>query len=291
MKSSSALLTAALLVGCGVAPHAVAPASLAAAQAQSADLAVQKLIASVQAIKSYDAPTNPARIHLYEQLGRTDSDRAADFLLSELGKYESWSDAEEDALEQPLLDALNALAAPSPQEGALSVEAAGKKSRRRFNVWDGINRFFGVKKKRRKSGGGGPGPAPAPRTVSVLCTNFIQLSSLATSCSGEPCSPSDGLVTAAMQSRDRSFRCLGDMLRLRSTNHPSTRKVVEQCRMSHRTSGRASRVVCVPALARIFIRAGLRGWILKACNNKASICRCRPSSSVAGSRPTTQTVF
>jgi hypothetical protein len=163
IKASSALLTAAVLVGCGTAPHAVSPSVLAGAQAQSTDQAVQKLIANVQAIKTYDAATAPERIHLYEQLGRTDSDRAADFLLAELAKWETWPAATEDALEPSLLAALNTLAAEQPSEAMLSVEAAGKKRRRRFNIWDGINKFFGAKKRHKKGGGGaGPGPAPGP---------------------------------------------------------------------------------------------------------------------------------
>ncbi|MDB5097774.1 MAG: hypothetical protein JWM80_2195 [Cyanobacteria bacterium RYN_339] len=162
MKASSALVIAALLVGCGHAPVNVTPAIVAAAQAQSSDLAVQKLIASVQAIKTFTPATNLDRIHLYEKLGRTDSDRATDFLLAELASWETWPDAVEDALEPSLLAALNQLAADTPSEAMLSVEAAGKKRRRKFNVWDGINRFFGVKKKHKKGGGAGPGPAPGP---------------------------------------------------------------------------------------------------------------------------------
>lgn len=163
-QTTAALLTLALLAGCGTTPNVVGARTQAAAAAQAADvdLQVRKLIAQVQALKSFDERATSERIHLYGALGRTDSDRAADFLLAELlERWETWPARAQDTLEQPLLNALYQLGGEElAPAGMLSAEAA-RKRRKRFNIWDGVNKFFGVKKRKKKPGGG-PAPAPAP---------------------------------------------------------------------------------------------------------------------------------
>jgi hypothetical protein len=167
-QTTAALLTLALLAGCGATPGAVGARTQAATAAQAADVDVQvrKLIAQVQALKSFDERATTERIHLYGALGRTDSDRAADFLLVELLEgWETWPARAQDTLEQPLLNALYQLGGEEAVPAGMVSSEAARKRRKRFNIWDGVNKFFGVKKRKRKSSGGNP-PAPAPAPAS-----------------------------------------------------------------------------------------------------------------------------
>lgn len=171
VRMTATTLAVALLAACGAKPLSptVQPAAgMLGAQSVTTTAAINALIARGKALQGgFSSAVLAERVHIYNQLAHSNSDAAANFLLAELGLWESWPESAQNVLETPLLAALNRLAADDKTvESAedFAAEAAGKKKHgRKFNIWDGINRFFGVKKKHHHSGGGsGPGPAPAP---------------------------------------------------------------------------------------------------------------------------------
>lgn len=163
-RSAAAVAMVSVLAGCGskgLAPASVPAGAMAAQALTTQDAKVKAEIAQVKALNGFGQQQVAERIHLYGLLGASDSDLAASFLVSELNvQWVTWPDAVEDALEPALLNALGQLADTDAREAAAGTLEA-KKHNRRFNIWDGINSFFGVKKRHRKSGGGGA-PAPAP---------------------------------------------------------------------------------------------------------------------------------
>jgi hypothetical protein len=174
MRSSQAILLLALLTGCG--SKSVLPTSMTtgavAVQAVARDAQAKILIARSQALLGSPAQLQAERIHLYGQLGRTDSDLAADYLLSQLARWETWPDATWSALEAPMLAALKELAAddklgnmeemPNPDGSTPEGKGGAKKHTRKFNIWDAIYKFFGAKR-HHSWGGGGHGKPPAPK--------------------------------------------------------------------------------------------------------------------------------
>ena len=187
LRISSAALVTLAMAGCGAklpAPALAEAAAVAQADAQST-AQVNTLITQYEMIQGDDPTSYAERIHIYNVLGASNSDKATAFLLNELdNNWVTWPDDMEDALEPALLAALNQLAASDVANAAEDAQNAaegkggGKKKStgRRFNIWTGLDKFFGVKKGHRGGGGGGkpkggdgggdPPPAAAPDPAS-----------------------------------------------------------------------------------------------------------------------------
>lgn len=172
-RVSAALVLTSMLIGCGTTASPLAPSKLAATQTAFAgtadDAKAQRLVNGYKAVQGYAPAGQTERIHLMRQMAQLDSDRASNFLLAELVRLEKLSPEVQTTLEAPLVAALELMAKLDEQRDAGAsragsqmnqVEAAAK--RRRFNIWDGLNKYFKPKKKKAGGGGGTPPAPPAP---------------------------------------------------------------------------------------------------------------------------------
>lgn len=176
-RLTAAVLAGAVLAGCGVSATptratGVAPrAEVVSAQAAAKDTRAKKLIATYQAVKGQTAAATKRRAGLIDKLGETDSDAAALFLVAELDRVDTQSEAVQDKLIPAIVSALAELdedeLAPRQHHELLDADGAviadgqteARRKKRRFNVWDIVRKYF-KKKKRKSSGGGGAPPAP-----------------------------------------------------------------------------------------------------------------------------------
>ena len=188
-RASAALVALAMLSGCGA--QAISQAGTAAvqrqAQAASAAVDVDKLIADFKAVEGFDDAAMKRRAGIVAQLGDTDDDRAMAFLQAEYENLASYPEAVRPGFEARLVEAIDALdtydealdealiaagagASGSIQEAAFLDAMARKKRKKGLGHWltapfrwvgNGLRWLVGAKpakkKKRRK-----PRPKPAP---------------------------------------------------------------------------------------------------------------------------------
>ena len=191
-RASAALLTAAMLAGCGAQASSLAgtPAIQRAVQAASAQaIDVDKLIADFQAVQGFDDEAMQRRSAIVAQLGDTDDDRAMAFLQAEYENLTAYPEAVRPALERRLVEAIEALdtyeealdepliaagagAPGSLQEAAYLDAQARKKRKKGLAHWvtapfrwigNGLRWLVGIKpKKKKKRRKPRPKPTPTP---------------------------------------------------------------------------------------------------------------------------------